>query len=147
MRIYYLVGVMVAAIVSGAVVHAAGMPMGGAPRPSRREDWYHPDKEEEQARRRGESAQDVEGTPDSEGEDVKADIGSLEQKLDEILHALKGDEEEDVDIDDLEDPDDDEEEEMPVDPETDDEDMPPEEEDKAPEDEMPPEEEEEVTEE
>ena len=63
MRIYYLVGVMVLAIVSGAVVHAAGMPMGGAPRPSRREDWYHPDKEEEQARRRGESAQDVEGTP------------------------------------------------------------------------------------
>lgn len=76
---------------------------------------------------------DADGAPDSEGEDVKADMGSLEQKLDAILQALKEGEEEDEgpDIDDLEDPDGDGEEEMPVDPETDDEEMPPEEEDKG----------------
>lgn len=60
-----------------------------------------------------------EGAPDSEGEDIN--MKGLEQKVDQILAALK---EGEVDIDDLEDPDGDDEEEMPVEPESDDEDMP-----------------------
>jgi len=62
MRSIYLIGIILLAIVSSAVIHAAGMPMGGAPTPSTRDDWYHPE-EEDKEREAPERIEDAKSAP------------------------------------------------------------------------------------
>ena len=61
MRSIHVIGALLLITAVCAGLHAAGMPMGGAPRPSRRQDWYR--REEEKEPERPEREEDVTSEP------------------------------------------------------------------------------------